>query len=95
MHLILQLLVVASLGGAVLHGMLFSRLRTHHPHTWMALGRPTIFIGRLAVMRFLLSGEYVRLGDAQLTRLARFLRRYLALYVIFLLVIIAAWLVSL
>jgi hypothetical protein len=91
----LQILVAASVGGAVLHTMLLSRLRTRHPQTWRALGRPTIFVGRVAVMRFLLKGEYVTLGDVQLTRLARFLRRYLALYAVFLLVIVVAWIVSL
>lgn len=95
MHLLLQILVAASVGGAVLHTMLLSRLRTHHPQTWMRLGHPTIFVGRLAVMRFLLNGEYVSLGDVQLTRLARFLRRYLALYVVFLLVVVAVWIASL
>ena len=95
MQLLLQILILASVGGAVLHGMLFTRLRTYHPQTWMALGRPTIFVGRLSVIRFLLSGEYLSLGDVQLTRLARFLRRYLAMYVLFLIVFLAAWMIDL
>jgi hypothetical protein len=75
--------------------MLFPRLRTRHPQTWRELGCPTIFVSHLAVMRFVLNGEYVALGDVQLTRLARFLRRYLPLYVVFLLIVVAAWIVNL
>ena len=75
--------------------MLFSRLRARHTQTWRGLGCPTIFIGRLTVLRFLLSGEYSRLGDVELTRLARFLRGYLALYVVLLFVLLAAWIFSL
>lgn len=95
MRLLLQILFVGSVVGAILHNMLFSRLRTRHPQTWMALGRPTMFVSRLAVMRFLLSGEYGRLGDVQLVRLAHFLRGYLALYVVFIVVVLATWIVNL
>jgi hypothetical protein len=39
--------------------------------------------------------EYASLGDVQLKRRARFLRRYLALCLVLLLVVVAAWIVSL
>ena len=96
MHTLIQILIMSSVVGGVLHAMLFSRLRTRHHETWIALGRPTIFVGtRLAVFRFLLSGNSCKLGDVQLIRLARFLRGYIALYVIFFFVVLAALTVSL
>ena len=95
MHLMLKILIVSSVVGGVLHSMLFTRLRTRHSDTWIALGRPTIFVSRLAVIRFLLSGEYCRLGDVQLVRLARFLRGYILAYAAFLLVFFFSWLISL
>ena len=94
MHVMLQILIVSAVVSGVLHSILYSRLRARHHHTWMALGRPTIWIGRVAVLRFLLRREYYALGDAKLVRLARFLRGYLLAFAVFLLVFFFAWLIS-
>ena|SRR5258706_6573507 len=91
MHALLPILFIAlvmsAVVGFVIQHAFLTRLRTHHTPIWEALGRPTLFLNNsitnsIAVLRFLWRREYQTLGDHRSVRLARFLRSYLALYVI-------------
>ena len=65
----LALLVFALANGA----WMMRRLETAHPATWGALGRPTFTLStgigpRLALVRFVWSQGFRKLGDAALSR---------------------------
>jgi len=94
---VLFLLVFVSCAiGLGLHCILLSRLRSRHPLTWEALGRPTLFFNNsiangLAVQRFLWRREYATLGDSQFSRFAAFLKGYMLAYLLLFILTVGAF----
>jgi hypothetical protein len=83
------MLLAGVLGGFVLSYQYLGLLKDKHPDVWTSLGSPTLFLNNspknnIAVLRFLRRREYLRVGDAELTRrsiqLWRFSRLYLLLF---------------
>ena len=71
----------------VLVKLLFNRLERAHPHTYEAMGRPSLFLrnspaGVLAMLKFLVRQEHRALGDRHLSKLSNAMLVYLAVYLL-------------
>jgi hypothetical protein len=94
------ILLVCTLVGLSLHFIFLRKLRIDHPQTWVALGKPSLFLNNsignnLTCRRFLNKREYIDLNDASLTKLCNSLRvlnnAYLVFFIIVVISVIASW----